>query len=306
MMDYVENVLNLKFYGGEDLYSDGDVEDRILEICENHNGSIREVLKQENDWALLYHLSEVRENILDWYDFDPQASLLEIGSGCGAVSGLFCRKVKRVVGIDLSKRRSTINAVRNGQRGNLEIMVGNFEDITLDEKFDYVTLVGVLEYSPLYISKGEDPFDTMLEKVKGYLKPGGKLIIAIENKFGLKYLAGTAEDHTGKFFDGVENYPETTHVYTFSKPEITRLLEHNGFSCNQFYYPFPDYKLPNVVYAEDYLPSKGDLKNISNAYDRKRYQLFHEEAVYDSLIEDGQFEYFSNSFLIISSIGAAE
>jgi len=302
MKDYVEKVLKLEFYKGEDLYSDGDIEDKILEICEEYGDDVREVLKTQSDWPLLYHLSEVRQNILEWYDFNPEANLLEIGAGCGAITGLFCNKVKRVVGIDLSKRRSLINATRNGGKGNLEIIVGNFEDISIEETFDYVTLIGVLEYSPLYISKGENPFTTMLEKVKKFLKPNGKLMIAIENKFGLKYMAGTAEDHTGQFFEGVENYQNTSHVYTFSKPEITKLLKDSGFIKNEFYYPVPDYKLPNVIYSENYLPQKGDLTHIANAYDRKRYETFNEEAVFDSFCEDGQFEYFANSFLIISSL----
>ena len=29
-------------------------------------------------------------------------------------------------------------------------MVGNFEDVVIEEKFDYVTLIGVLEYSIYY------------------------------------------------------------------------------------------------------------------------------------------------------------
>ena len=68
---------------------------------------------------------------------------LEIGAGCGAVTGLLCRKCDRVVAVDLSKKRSTINATRNRDCDNLEIMVGNFEDIQIEEKFDYVTLIGV-------------------------------------------------------------------------------------------------------------------------------------------------------------------
>ena len=127
---------------------------------------------------ILYHLSDVRHNVLEWYDFDPEANLLEIGAGCGAITGLLCDKVKRVVCNDLSKRRSTINATRNGHKGNLEIYVGNFEDLQLEEKFDYVTLIGVFEYSGYYISQGE-PYTAMLERVKRFLKPGGKLIIAI-------------------------------------------------------------------------------------------------------------------------------
>ncbi len=295
----VEAALNLKFYKGEDLYSDGDVEDRILALCESGR-PMQEILMENNDWPILYHLSDVRENVLEWYDFDPEASLLEIGAGCGAITGLFCRRVKRVVCNDLSKRRSTINATRNGEKGNLEIYVGNFEDLRLDEKFDYVTLIGVLEYSGYYIQSRE-PYQAMLERVQGFLKPGGKLIIAIENKFGLKYWAGAAEDHTGGFFDGIGGYAGNPGVRTFSKAEITRLLQKAGFTKNEFYYPMPDYKLPTAVYSDAFLPQKGMLSDITVSYDRDRYVMFDEAAAYEALTEDGQFPYFANSFLIISS-----
>ena len=295
----LNEILNLKFYKGEDLYSDGDVEDEILKICKSGQ-DIQELLRSTDRWPLLYHLSDVRENVLDWYGFDPEANLLEIGAGCGAISGLFCRKVKRGVAIDLSKRRSTINAVRNGGMGNLEILVGNFEDIEIEEKFDYVTLIGVLEYSGYYISKGADPYEAMLKKVKKFLKPGGRLIIAIENKFGLKYWGGAAEDHTGGFFDGIEDYRKVDGVRTFSRPEITQLLKSAGFSENTFYYPMPDYKLPDTVYSDEFLPKPGMLEHVTDVYDRERFVLFNESSAYDALIRDGQFPYFANSFLIIS------
>jgi SAM-dependent methyltransferase len=254
---------------------------------------------KDDDWAILYHLSPIRQNILEWYDFDQNATVLEIGSGCGAISGLFCEKVKRVVGIELSKRRSMINAERNKQFDNLEIMVGNFEDIELTEQFDYVTLIGVLEYADSYINS-DKPYEEMLRKVKKFLKPGGKLIIAIENKFGLKYWAGAMEDHTGNLFDGLEDYRNVSSVRTFSKNEIEELLGQAGYSENEFFYPIPDYKLPNVVYSEKFLPSMGDLRNMSTAYDRARFKLFDEDTVYDQLCKDKQFEYFSNSFLIFA------
>lgn len=293
-----KEVLNLTYYKGQDLYSDGDVEDKILEIFQK-NEDIQERLMKDDDWAILYHLSPIRQNILEWYDFDKDASILEIGSGCGAISGLFCEKVKRVVGIELSKRRSMINAERNKKYNNLEIMVGNFEDIELTETFDYVTLIGVLEYADSYINS-KAPYEEMLRRVKKFLKPNGKLIIAIENKFGLKYFAGAMEDHTGNLFDGIENYKNVSSVRTFSKNEIEELLQKAGYEESEFYYPVPDYKLPNAVYAEGYLPKAGDLRNMSIAYDRARFKLFDEDIVYDQLCKDQKFEYFSNSFLIFA------
>ena len=114
-MERIGNVvMNYDYYSGEDLYSDGDVEDELLEIVQD-NEDYTEILRKDNRWPILYHLSPIRENLLDWYDYKRDGSVLEIGAGCGAVSGVFCRKTSRVVGIELSKRRATINATRNGK-----------------------------------------------------------------------------------------------------------------------------------------------------------------------------------------------
>ena len=31
----------------------------------------------------------------------------------------------------------------------------------------------------------------------------------------------------------------------------------------------PDYKMPNVIYSEEYLPEPGDLRNVVNVFDRE-------------------------------------
>ncbi len=295
----MKEILDLTFYRGRDYYSDGEIEDRILDLVQSGRDR-EEILRENNEWAILYHLSDIRENVLDWYDFNPEGTLLEIGAGCGAVTGLFCRKVKKVTAVDLSKKRSTINATRNGGAGNLTILVGNFEDIVIEETFDYVTLIGVLEYSSSYIGKGENPHLEMLKRARGFLKPGGKLLIAIENKFGLKYFAGAPEDHTGRVGDGIQNYPGVRNVYTFSRPEIERLLCEAGFAHNRFYYPMPDYKLPSVIYSDEYLPLPENLGYQVESFNSERYTFFDENRAYAQIIRDGQFPYFANSFLIVA------
>ncbi len=296
--------LNYRFYRGTDRYSDGDIEDTLLRIVQQGD-SCEDVLMREDDWALLYHLSPIRENLLEWYDFGEGKSLLEIGSGCGGITGLFCRKCGRVVAIDLSRRRSMINAHRNRAADNLEILVGNFEDIGIEEKFDYVTLIGVLEYSIHYIG-GDDPFLNMLKRAGSYLKPGGKLIVAIENKYGIKYWAGAREDHTGGVGDGLMGYPGVGRVRTFSKEGLEKLLDEAGFSSRQFYYPLPDYKLPLEIYSEKRLPKAYPYTENSPNYDRDRYSFYDEGKVMDELIREGKFEMFANSFLVICDGGSEQ
>jgi cyclopropane fatty-acyl-phospholipid synthase-like methyltransferase len=62
-------------------------------------------------------------------------------------------------------------------------------DIKLEEKFDYITLIGVLEYAGMFTHTNNPTVD-FLKNIKRYLKDDGTIILAIENKFGLKYWSG--------------------------------------------------------------------------------------------------------------------
>lgn len=301
-MNYIEEekigevTLNYKNYSGNDSYSDGDIEDIILDACKA--GKQGELLRSSRDWAVLYHLSDIRENLLEWYPFRKSDTVLEIGSGCGAVSGVLCKKTAHVTGIELSRKRSLINAYRNRDCDNLEIMVGNFEDIQLSEKYDYVTLIGVLEYSGLYIH-AKHPYQEMLRRAKDFLKKDGKILIAIENKMGLKYLNGANEDHTASLYSGINDYVNVKNVRTFSKPELEIMFDEVGINDRVFYYPQPDYKLPVVSYAEDMMPHVGDIRYYQTNYDMNRVYNFNEAIAFDQVCKDRMLHYFSNSFFVV-------
>ena len=126
---------NLDYYSGENFYSDGDIEKEILKIVKTQ-GSYESM--ENVPFPVLYHLSRVRENILNWYPFQEDATCLEIGSGCGAISGLLCERMKKVVSVELSKQRADINMARHERIPNLEIWVGNLNDMVFGEQFDYI------------------------------------------------------------------------------------------------------------------------------------------------------------------------
>ncbi|MDP4096509.1 class I SAM-dependent methyltransferase [Paenibacillus sp. P96] len=300
MIEYIGNVkMNYNFYNGQDSYSDGEIEDELLKVLLDQK-DISQLLQEDNRWPTLYHFSPNRHNLLEWFSFKPESDVLEIGSGCGAITGLLCEKSKSVTCIELSKKRSLINAHRHLEKSNLEIIVGNLNEIKLEKKYDYVTLIGVLEYAALY-TETESPYISFLENARKYIKEGGVLIIAIENKLGLKYWAGSREDHTGQFFDGLQNYPSKRKVATFSNLELEALVREAGYKDAQFYYPYPDYKMPTQIYSDNRLPVVGELKGNSPNYDQNRVLLFDEESVMDNLIRNQLFPTFSNSFLVFCS-----
>lgn len=290
-------MLEYKFYKGNDLYSDGDdIEERLLNICKS--GRVEEELINGNEWPILYHLSDIRKNIVAWYPIEKKQTVLEIGSGCGAITGILAEKAQKVTCIELSKRRSLINAYRNKDCDNVEIIVGNFEDIEITEKYDYVTLIGVFEYAACYIS-GKNPYEEMLIRVQKYLKPNGKILIAIENKMGMKYINGAKEDHVSKPFVGIEDYRYIKGVRTFSKPELCELFKRCGINKFEFFYPMPDYKLPHTIYSEDIQPHRGDIRIWGTNYDTTRIGLYNDGIFADQVCKDNMFDYFANSFLII-------
>lgn len=295
-------VLNLKYYSGTDLYSDGSIEDVMLDICKN--GQKQYALEHETAWPILYHFSPIRHHVLDWYPMNPDASVLEIGAGCGAITGILSKKVKRVVCIELSKRRSMINAYQNQDCNNVEIYVGKYEDVKLEEKFDYITLIGVLEYATYYTS-ADNPFQAMLEQIQTMLKPGGKLLIAIENRMGLKYINGAKEDHTGKWFDGIHDYANKSGARTFTKAELTSILQSAGYSTHRFWGMLPDYKLPYAVISGDFVPNVGGFRGYDTTYDGMRYQFSKENMLWDAIAGERSLVNFANSFFVEAGVEVA-
>ena len=299
--------LNLEYVNSTDAYSDGESELELLKLFQessNIQDDIESILLGNPSWPLLYHLSPTRRNLLNWYPFNKHSSLLEIGGGCGALTGLFCEKVKNVTAIELTKMRSEIIYHRHRNYSNLEIIAGNLHDIKIEQKYDYVTCIGVLEYAGRF-TKTENPYLDFLNVLKSYLKPAGILILAIENKFGLKYWAGAREDHTGRLFESIENYPATPDINTFGKPELIKLLNNSGFRKQDFYYPMPDYKLPLEIFSDKYRPTR--RHNIrpgllpSQDLSATREHVFEEKRASDNIIDNNMFDFFANSFLVFAS-----
>lgn len=303
MTEQIGNVtLNLKHYPGQDFYSDGAVEEELLEIARTvPESEFPRVIEERASWPVLYHLSPLRENIVEWVPLEKDMKVLEVGAGCGAITGALSRKAGHVDCIDLSKLRSLINAHRHKDCQNITIHVGNFQDIEkeLPCDYDYIFLIGVFEYAQGYIGT-DRPYERFMEILKRHLKQDGRLVIAIENKFGLKYWAGCREDHQGLYFSGIEDYPQDTGVRTFTRGGLEKICRSCGCEEYSFYYPYPDYKFMTSIYSDAYLPKIGELTaNIRN-FDRSRMLLFDEKNAFDTIIKEGLFPLFSNSYFLVA------
>lgn len=286
---------NLKYYNDKDLYTDGDIEEEMLRLADIDN--VMDNLKpSETDFAVLYHFSPIRENIVNWYPFKEESTVLEVGAGCGAITGTLCRAAKKVIAVELSKRRAEINYKRHKNYDNLEIFVGNFNDMHFGQEFDYVILNGVFEYA-INFTDGSTPYVTFLKKMAELLKTDGRILIAIENRLGLKYFAGAPEDHTEIYFLGQNKYLDYDKVRTFSKKELIDIFNKCELKYHKFYYPYPDYKFPNEIFTDVSIKSQHYGKSAVNL-SKNRIHFFNENILADSLVKEEVMDTFANSFLV--------
>lgn len=290
-------------------YSDGDsAEDylfSVLKASADVSANSAELLAAIRDWPSEYHLSPARHNLLRHIPFKPTDRILELGSGCGAMTRYLAETGATVVAVEGSRRRATIAAERCRDLSNVTIYCDNIADFAPADKFDYVTLIGVLEYAPKFI-QAADPVAACLEQAAALLKDDGSLVLAIENQLGLKYLSGCGEDHTGFPFFGIHDlYGEGTPI-TFGKAELGSRLRSSGFADASFLYPFPDYKLPTVILTESAFDRRdfavADLlcRSFSRDYGGETPRAFHENLAWRPLARNGLVQDHANSFLVMA------
>ena len=101
-------VLDYQFYKGQDFYCDGDIEDDLLETVQTHEeDELEKIINEKREWEFLYHFSHVRQNVINWIPMKKDAKILEIGSGCGAITGALANKGKQVDCVELSQKKKS-------------------------------------------------------------------------------------------------------------------------------------------------------------------------------------------------------
>ena len=209
-------------------------------------------------------------NILNWYPFNQKQKVLEIGIKSEELTSFLkqkCSKVQRVSKID------------------------ELENIM--EKFDIILLIGINNCKKLTLKN-------LIRKLESFLEVDGKILLAVDNKFGLKFWNGNPENIFEKKFAsliGYNNEPEKIETYT--KKYIETILKEMGYNT-RFYYPLPDYKLPNVIFTDEQLPEYNNIDKYNPYFLEKSDIIFNELDVFREILKTNKemFTFFANSFLV--------
>lgn len=293
-------------------YTDGDEVERLLlsqvEACQDRSVLSDELAARIVDWPTRYYFSASRANLLRPFAGLLSGRVLEIGAGCGAVTRYLGETAAEVVAIEPSLQRARVAAARCADLPNVSVVVEQLEHFhRTGERFDAVTLIGVLEYAHRF-SDVPDAAAHWLRMARDLLKPGGVLFVAIENKLGLKYFAGAPEDHLGRPMLGIGDLYQPRGPRTWGRVELEGLLAGSGFGSIGLALPFPDYKLPTSVllgHDRDAMPGfDGGVALAAAAVNRDgslgRHPLFNMQGTWQALADNALVADFSNSFLFLA------
>lgn len=292
-------------------YSDGSaIENNILNIIKTANDvSIHseELRSKCTTWETTYHFSPIRTNILRPFEKRIETStVLEIGAGCGAITRYLGECGAQVHALEGSMKRAEIARERTRDLDNVHIICDNFEDYNTHFKYDIITLIGVLEYAPLFI-KGESPVKAMLKRVRKLLKDDGVLILAIENQLGLKYFAGCPEDHKWRVMYGIEGRYGEGDAITFGRKRLASIISEAGYESIDFMAAFPDYKMPNTIITEfgfqceQFNSTALVTENVTKDYQLADTLYLSQELAWSAIHDNDLSLDLANSFLIVAS-----
>ena len=250
-------------------YSDGkQVEkylDEVLSNADDLSCRSKELQDKIIDWPSEYHLSSDRANLLRPYDLDGVSSALEFGSGCGAISRYLGELGIEVDAIEGSAIRAKLGKKRCRDLDNVNVINANYNELEIPQgHYDLVLFVGVIEYASKFHPEAKTDWQAavgILSEAEKFLSPNGVIIVAIENRLGLKYILGHHEDHYSKRYVGIHNYKNSAGIATYSELEWREIMQQAGLPHCVFNYPFPDYKIPRISLHQQYVNSDDNAFN---------------------------------------------
>lgn len=130
------------------------------------DGSGRGYFIRELHWGLEYLTYQLE--IKGWCEAEQPSSVLDVGCGEGFFLALVRSTIPRRVGVEASER--ALRFARAFEPGS-EFVLGSAEQ--LDEQFDVVTCIEVLEHVP------DDAIGPFLRTLAARAKPNGRVIVCV-------------------------------------------------------------------------------------------------------------------------------
>ncbi|NKB20028.1 MAG: methyltransferase domain-containing protein [Alphaproteobacteria bacterium] len=244
---------------------------------------------------------------------EDNSVVLDYGAGWGNTSYTFSKYCKQVIALDADFDRLHLANRHFAYRGanNVQTIYGGTSwDLPFaDATFDIVVFNGVLEWMPLSMEGvPTDVHRRVLGEINRVLKPGGSVMISIENRFGYRHLMGNKDYHCGglrwapflpralanlysQFWLG-RPYRAWFHSYNI----LHELLADCGYEGTKIYSYYPDHVKYSCIFPlDDENVLRKTLKRLLKLPTLRK----SERLLFKFFSTHSSFKYFAQDFLTI-------
>ena len=115
-----------------------DISYEILDLFKKYGADkegILKILEADSRPEVLYALSDIRRNLMDWMDFSGQEHVLQLGSDYGVITGLLAERCASVAVVDERDENLVVNQKMNEAHTNISYMkAADFQKMEAVEK----------------------------------------------------------------------------------------------------------------------------------------------------------------------------
>jgi len=245
----------------------------LLRTC-----STRECIESTQPHLTDVIFSDKRAVGLELLQLKGNETAVDLGCMWGAITIPLAKQVARVLGVDQTIESLKFSEARAEEENlaNVSFLCGNLRDIVLPkETFDIAIVNGVLEWIPelepivvndyWYGAKQRSATGNpgemqmaFLKNIHNGLKHGGRLMLAIENRYDYKMFCGIKDPHAGTYFTTLvprwlaniiskvfKRREYRPWIYSFKGLE--QFLKDAGFRSVKLYACWPDYRHPEHI-----------------------------------------------------------
>jgi SAM-dependent methyltransferase len=262
-----------RFYNPDYYWGEVPQKEASLLLSQARTLGWREAVQQRFQYnpPLVYSILQwqSRASWLPLLGLNDRAVALDIGSGYGSITHALAKAAKEVYSVEAIPERIDFSSIRFRQEGlsNVRLIQASATDLPLqDNAFDLVVVNGILEWIgewDLSVPPQEVQL-RFLRKIHDMLKPGGILLLGIENRIGYNNFRG-ARDHSGLPYTSLLprwlativlrrsrqphhrtqlNAKREYRTYTYSELGYRRILGKSGLRELTFHAADPGYNQP--------------------------------------------------------------
>lgn len=252
----------------------------------------KEIIAKDKRTEIVEIFSSMRANIIKWYPFETGKKILEIGANYGEITSELVKMDNIITSIEFSEEKAICISKRIKQASNLKlILCTKLNELKLEEKYDYIIMVESAEYAK---ALGFQNMKEMLDYAYALLNENGKILLAVDNRIGTRFLLGGTKEIEEEKFAMYKPYLNKNYKL-YGKKDLEEMISKLDGAKYKFYYPVPNYRMTHMIYTDEYLPKV----NRYNIYYRDDEEILLNESFFvDELIHNDLFDKCTTSFLI--------